>query len=87
MKGMAEEFQKTPTFETSLEELERVVKDLEKGDLPLEKSLELFERGMALSAGCKKQLEEAEMRVEVLMKRGSKTVAVPFDPDSDNMSK
>jgi exodeoxyribonuclease VII small subunit len=84
---MPEESQQAPSFEASLQELERVVKDLEKGDLPLEKSMELFERGMALSADCKKQLEEAEMRVEVLMKRGSKTVAVPFDPDSENTAK
>jgi exodeoxyribonuclease VII small subunit len=84
---MPEESQQGLSFEASLEELERVVKDLEKGDLPLEKSLELFERGMALSADCKKQLEEAEMRVEVLMKRGSKTVAVPFDPDSESAAK
>lgn len=84
---MPEESEQGPSFEASLEELERVVKELEKGDLPLEKSLELFERGMALSADCKKQLEEAEMRVEILMKRGSKTVAVPFDPDPESTAK
>jgi exodeoxyribonuclease VII small subunit len=70
-----------PTFESSLEELERIVKELEKGDLPLERSLALFETGMKLSADCKRQLEEAESRVEILMKRGSEVVAVPFDPD------
>ena len=84
---MPDESQQARSFESSLEELERVVKELEKGDLPLERSLELFERGMILSAECKKQLEEAEMRVEILMKRGTKTVAVPFDPDSENASK
>ena len=68
-------------FETSLEELERIVKELEKGDLPLERSLELFENGMRLSAECKRLLEEAESRVEMLTKRGSETVAVPFNPD------
>ncbi|HEX4810430.1 MAG TPA: exodeoxyribonuclease VII small subunit [Bryobacteraceae bacterium] len=70
------------TFEASLEELERVVKQLEKGDLPLEQSLALFENGMKLSAGCKRQLEEAESRVEILMKRGTETIAVPFNPDA-----
>jgi len=84
---MPDESHQARSFESSLEELERVVKELEKGDLPLERSLELFERGMTLSAECKKQLEEAEMRVEILMKRDTKTVAVPFDPDSDNASK
>ena len=71
----------SPTFEASLEELERIVKDLEKGDLPLEQSLALFESGMRLSAECKRQLEEAETRVEILMKKGSEMVAVPFAPD------
>jgi exodeoxyribonuclease VII small subunit len=70
------------TFEASLEELERVVKQLEKGDLPLEQSLALFETGMKLSAGCKRQLEEAETRVEILMKRGTEIVPVPFNPDA-----
>ncbi|HMF75492.1 MAG TPA: exodeoxyribonuclease VII small subunit [Bryobacteraceae bacterium] len=67
-----------PNFETSLGELERVVKELEQGDLPLERSLELFESGMRLSADCKRLLEEAESRVEILTKRGSEMIAVPY---------
>jgi exodeoxyribonuclease VII small subunit len=70
-----------PAFEAGLQELERIVKELEKGDLPLEQSLSLFEKGMRLSADCKRQLEEAETRVEILMKRGSEVVPVPFKPD------
>jgi exodeoxyribonuclease VII small subunit len=77
---MAEE-NASPSFEASLDELERVVRELEKGDLPLEQSLALFEAGMKLSADCKRQLEEAETRVEILMKKGSETVAVPFTPE------
>ncbi|HZS56706.1 MAG TPA: exodeoxyribonuclease VII small subunit [Bryobacteraceae bacterium] len=73
-----------PTFEAGLQELERIVKELEKGDLPLEESLRLFEAGMRLSADCKRQLEEAESRVEILMKRGSEVVPVPFKPDQTN---
>lgn len=69
------------TFETSLQELENIVKELEKGDLPLEQSLSLFEKGMHLSAECKRQLEEAESRVEILMKKGSEMVPVPFSPE------
>jgi exodeoxyribonuclease VII small subunit len=69
-----------PNFETSLGELERVVKELEQGDLPLERSLELFEAGMRLSADCKRLLEEAESRVEILTKRGSEMIAAPFTP-------
>ena len=69
------------TFEAGLQELERIVKELEKGDLPLEESLRLFEAGMRLSADCKRQLEEAETRVEILMKKGSEVVPVPFKPE------
>lgn len=68
------------SFEASLEELERVVKELESGDLPLERSLELFEKGMALSETCRKQLEEAETRVEMLIRREGKLQPEPFRP-------
>ena len=68
-------------FETSLDELEKVVKELEAGDLPLERSLELFERGMKLSDTCRKQLEEAESRVEILMRRAGDVQPQPFRTD------
>jgi exodeoxyribonuclease VII small subunit len=80
-RAMSEERVASLNFEKSLEELERIVKELEKGDLPLERSLELFESGMRLSSECKRLLEEAESRVEVLTKRGSEVVALPFNPD------
>lgn len=73
--------QSGPNFEASLDELEKIVKELEKGDLPLERSLSLFESGMKLSGECKKMLEEAETRVEILTRRGGDIVAVPFNPD------
>ena len=57
------------SFETSLDELEKLVKELESGDLPLDRSLDLFSRGMLLSETCRKQLEEAETRVEQLIRR------------------
>ncbi len=66
------------TFEACLDELERVVKELESGDLPLERSLELFEQGMALSASCRKQLEDAETRIEALIRKEGKLQAEPF---------
>jgi len=68
------------TFESSLEELEKVVKELETGDLPLERSLELFEKGVALSESCRKQLEDAETRIEVLMRKEGKLQPEPFKP-------
>jgi len=66
------------TFEAGLQQLEAVVKEMEGGDLPLERALELFERGMKLSEACRKQLEEAEARVELLVRKGDKVQAEPF---------
>ncbi len=68
-------------FETSLTELEAVVRDLESGELPLERALQLFERGMTLSQLCRQQLEEAETRVETLVRRGNTVKPVPFRPE------
>jgi len=68
------------TFESCLEELEKVVKELETGDLPLERSLELFEKGVGLSESCRKQLEDAETRIETLMRKDGKLQAEPFRP-------
>jgi exodeoxyribonuclease VII small subunit len=73
--------QPAPSFESCLDELEKVVKELEAGDLPLERSLQLFERGMDLSDACRKQLEEAETRVEMLIRKEGKIVAEPFRPE------
>ena len=69
------------TFETCLDELEKVVRELEGGDLALERSLELFERGMGLSDSCRKQLEAAETRVEMLIRNSGKLTAEPFRPE------
>ena len=65
-------------FESSLDELEKVVKELESGDLPLDRSLQLFSRGMQLSETCRKQLEEAETRVEQLIRREGSWQPEPF---------
>ena len=69
------------TFETSLEELEKVVRELEAGDLSLERSIELFERGVTLSDACRRQLEDAETRVEMLIQKDGKTVPVAYQPN------
>lgn len=55
-------------FETSLLSLERIVREMEAGDLPLERSLELFEQGVKLSRECQQRLTEAERRIEVLLR-------------------
>ena len=57
-------------FEAQLASLERIVRELERGDLPLERSLELFEQGVRLSRECQERLNEAERRVEVLLRDG-----------------
>ena len=57
-------------FEAAIAELESIVKKLEEGDLPLEQSLRLYERGVELSRFCHSRLEEAERRIEILNERG-----------------
>jgi exodeoxyribonuclease VII small subunit len=71
-------------FESAIAELESIVKTLEEGDLALEKSLALFERGVTLSRFCHTKLEEAERRVEILNERGeirAAPAALAGDPD------
>ena len=68
----------TPPFEKGLERLEAVVKELDGGDLPLERAIELFEKGTAMAETCRAQLAEAETKVEILTKRGSRVEAQPF---------
>ena len=63
---MAAEKQKT--FEANLQELERIVRNLENGDLALEESLKLFEDGVKLSRQCQERLNQAERRIEILMR-------------------
>ncbi|HEV7474775.1 MAG TPA: exodeoxyribonuclease VII small subunit [Pyrinomonadaceae bacterium] len=60
--------QQPKSFEASLEALEEIVNQLEGGDLPLEKSLELFEDGIRLSRQCQDRLNQAERRIEVLLR-------------------
>ena len=71
--------QKPESFESALDQLEKIVKELESGDLPLERSLELFEKGMELSDNCRKQLSAAETRVEILLKKQGKVEPAPFE--------
>jgi exodeoxyribonuclease VII small subunit len=70
-------------FEKSLTRLEEVVKRMEGPDLSLDEAMKLFEEGVTLSRECQKQLEEAEGRVEILLKKADgKIVAEPFNPDN-----
>ena len=64
------------SFEGALGELETIVTALERGDVPLEDSIARFERGMALARRCEERLNEAETKVAVLVKEGSKIVEI-----------
>ena len=77
---MAEPEQPALSFEASLNELEKLVKELESGELPLEKAVETFEKGIALSQACRRQLEEAETKVEILLKKNHRIEPEPFEP-------
>jgi exodeoxyribonuclease VII small subunit len=77
--------QKKGDFEKSLTRLEEVVKRLESADLSLDEAMKLFEEGVKLSRECQKQLEEAEGRVEILLKKADgKIAAEPFETDDDS---
>jgi exodeoxyribonuclease VII small subunit len=69
-----------PKFEECLQRLEVIVNDLEKGDVSLDQALQLFDEGVKLSDSCRKELEEAEGKVEILLKRNGKLQPEPFDP-------
>jgi exodeoxyribonuclease VII small subunit len=69
------------SFESGLMQLEQIVKEMESTDLPLERALELYEKGMLLSESCRKQLEAAETRIEMLVRKGDRVQAEPFRPD------
>lgn len=71
-------------FETSIKRLEEIVQDLEKGDLPLEESLKVFEEGMSLIKFCSQKLEEVEQKVTMLVKEGDAGyVHRPFDMEKN----
>ena len=77
--------QKKPEFERSLARLEEVVRKLESPELSLDESMKLFEEGVELSRECQKQLEEAEGKVEILLKKADgKLAAEPFEPEGEN---
>ena len=75
------------SFEASLEALEHIVQQLERGDLPLEKSLELFERGIGLSRQCQERLNQAERRIEVLLRDNQGQPVVSAFEDAGRMSR
>ncbi len=72
-------------FERSLGRLEEVVRRLESAELSLDEAMKLFEEGVRLSRECQKQLEEAEGRVEILLKKANGKIATePFEPGEES---
>ena len=74
---------KAPGFEETLGALEQIVNQLESGELPLERALELFEEGVGLTRNCQQQLEEAERKVEMLLRERGEIKTVPFEPKAE----
>lgn len=75
-----------PSFEAALDELDRAVEALERGDLDLDEAVAVFERGMRLAQVCQEALDRAELRVRVLVEAEDETDApreLPFDPDAE----
>lgn len=79
---------KTPDFEKSLAELEQIVERMEQGELSLDESLKQFERGIALTRSCQTALQQAEQKVEILLRKSGSDVdgeadVVPFAAADD----
>jgi exodeoxyribonuclease VII small subunit len=73
------------TFEQSLDRLEKIVQELESGDLPLEKAIKKFEEGVQLSKWCSRKLDETEARINILMQDQEGNVSEsPFEPEADS---
>ena len=70
---------KQPGFEKSLERLETIVREMESGELSLEKMMKHFEEGMGLVGVCSTKLNEVERKIELLVKQGNQTTLAPFE--------
>ncbi|MCX5876127.1 MAG: exodeoxyribonuclease VII small subunit [Deltaproteobacteria bacterium] len=66
------------SFEEALESLEQITQELENGDLSLEKSLKKFDEGIKLAELCNHKLEEAQQKVDLLLKKDGRLISVPF---------
>ena len=75
----------TKTFETAMKQLEQIVKDLETGDMPLEKAIKKFEEGIQISKYCSGKLDESEKRITLLMRDsdGEKVSEIPFVTENE----
>ena len=70
-------------YEAAVAELETLVERLEQGDISLEESLKLYERGVLLTRDCQEALQTAEQKVQILVQQSGENTLVDFDADSD----
>ena len=75
---------KQPGFEKSLERLETIVREMESGELSLEKMMKHFEEGMSLVGICSTKLNEVERKIELLVKKGNRTTLAPFETPEES---
>jgi len=75
------------TFEQSMKQLEKIVQDLESGDMPLEKAIKTFEEGIQLSKFCSEKLDETEKRITILMQSSDGKVSeTPFSAEVEDLA-
>ena len=75
---------KQPGFEKSLERLETIVREMESGELSLEKMMKHFDEGMSLVGVCSAKLNEVERKIELLVKQGNQTTLAPFETPEES---
>jgi exodeoxyribonuclease VII small subunit len=73
----------SPDFETALQQLQKIVEDMEGDDLTLEQMMGSFEEGRRLADLCNRKLQEAERKIEVLLRQGDRITTEPFEPAPD----
>ena len=71
-------------FESALADLEKITKNLEEGNLSLEESLKKFDEGIKLAGYCNRKLDEAQQKVDILLKKENTLTEVPFEDKTDN---
>lgn len=84
---MARPSSKSPDFERALDELEKLVERLERGDLPLDEALKTFERGIELTRYCQSALKSAQQKVEILLQRNGQAELAPFEVPEDESAR
>ena len=80
----AKSIDKQPGFEKSLARLETIVREMESGELSLEKMMKHFEEGMGLVGVCSAKLNEVERKIELLVKQGGQTTLAPFETPEES---